>query len=967
LCANRDGRNGDADDTGKPETASGVLPADVCRASSGRLYRGGDVVFLEFLLLGLGVGAGYALEAQGITLIYRASGVINFGQTGFAIVGAFVYYAASNDGAAIGVALAAGAVAATLAGLVTYLLVMRPLAAAPPLIKVVATLGVFLICESVTNFFYPNGAAGTAPSVLPHQPLRIGHGVSVGADRLYLVGIAALATLLLAAAFRWTKYGLYTRAVAEDDVTFRGLGHSSDRISALNWALGGLLAGLTGILLSTIVGVSTTQISLLLVPALAASLIGRFQSFGLTFAAAIVIGVADSEATNYLPGGGWSQSIALVVIIAYLSIRGHLLPARGYIAARLPVVGDGRIRIVPAAIAVLAIGVALDFAPAAWANAAAISFGIAIIYMSLVIVTGYAGQLSLAQLSIAGFGALIAAHLSSDWHFPFLAALVVAVLAALPVGIIAGIPAFRARGMSVAIATLGLGFVIDEAVLANPSWSGGGLGIALGAPTFFGLDVNPILQPARYAIMSFGFLVLASLLLVALRRSHIGRRWLAIRANERAAASVGVHVGLSKLLALSVGSMLAAAGGVIIAFSEPLLTLTTGFSTNDSINAVVYTVIGGIGFVLGPINGGLIAAGGIVSYALTDYTGLSYSVVALIAGVVVIFNVLAAPAGVVPLLGHQLRAVGRLLPGPRRPQRDRRSVPLASEPSRRHESPPLQLSDVSVRFGGVTALSGVSLEVHAGQVLGVIGPNGAGKTSLVDVLTGLSRQHDGVVSVGNSRLNGVSPARRVERGISRSFQGIELFEDMSVLDNLRVAAEGRRASGTRGPRWRGSRAPVAWTRAAWARRPGRPGRAQPKALTLPAPCMAAVQAFGLAAELASLPLTLPYGRRRLAGIARSLAADPVFLILDEPAAGLGDADRGKLTELIRTLAATYGLGVLLIEHDMALVLASCDSIVALDGGKVIAHGLPDEIRQSEDVIRSFLGAKHDTPAAETAI
>jgi sulfate-transporting ATPase len=930
--------------------------------------RGGYVVFLEFLLLGLGVGAGYALEAQGITLIYRASGVINFAQTGFAIIGAFVYYALSVAGMPLGVALVAGLAASSAAGLVTFVAIMRPLTSSPPLIKVVATLGVFLVCESVTNLFYSNGTGGTAPSPLPQTPLHIGKDTSVGADRLWLTLLAVAITVLLAVVFRWTRFGLHTRAVAEDEVAFRGLGHSSDRVSAFNWALGGLLAGLTGIMLSAIIGVSTTQIALLLVPALAASLIGRFQSFSITLIAALAIGVADSEATNYLPGGGWSQSIALVVIIGFLAIRGHLLPARGYISARLPVVGDGRIRIIPAVVAVVVVAVAISFTSASWANAASISCGIAIVYLSLVIVTGYAGQLSLAQLAIAGFGALIAARLTSDLNFPFVAALVVAMLAALPVGIIAGIPVFRARGMSVAIATLGLGFVIDEAVLSNPSWTGNGLGISLGSPTFFGIDINPILAPTNYALMSFGFLVVACLVVAVLRRSRTGRRWLAIRANERAAASVGVHVGLSKLTALGVAAMLAAAGGVIIAFSAPLLTLPTGFGTDDSINAVVFTVIGGIGFIMGPVNGGLIASGGVIGYVLTQYTSLSYSVIALVAGVTVLFNVIAAPAGIVPLIGGQLRAVGKWLPKPGpwlpkvpwlpkalwRPAQP--AVRLVAEPGRRHPEQSLDLRDVTVRFGGVTAISEVSLTLHSGQVLGVIGPNGAGKTSLVDVLTGFTRRHDGDVAVGGSSVNGVNPAARVERGISRSFQGIELFDDMSILDNLRVATERRHASAAR----------ISWQ--AWLARLNPKTWTGPRELRLSASCLAAIETFNLGPELDSLPPALPYGRRRLAAIARSLAADPVFLVLDEPAAGLDDADRRKLIELIGVLSRESGIGVLLIEHDMALVLASSDSIVALEAGRVIAHGPPETIRQSGEVIRSFLGAKYDpSAAAETPI
>ncbi len=251
----------------------------------------------------------------------------------------------------------------------------------------------------------------------------------------------------------------------------------------------------------------------------------------------------------------------------------------------------------------------------------------------------------------------------------------------------------------------------------------------------------------------------------------------------------------------------------------------------------------------------------------------------------------------------------------------------------------LAVQHVGVHFGGVVAVDDVSLEVHPGEVLGLIGPNGAGKTTLIDVITGFTPPDTGSVMLDATSTNRWSPRRRAREGIGRSFQSLELFEDLDVLDNLRAASD--------------RRDPLAYlTDLVWPRSPPLSGTA-----------VAAVREFGLERDLDRRPSELPYGQRRLVGIARAVATRPSVLLLDEPAAGLDEAETRELSELVVRLAKEWGLGILLVEHDVSLVMAVCDRIVALDFGKVIATGTPDEIRGNAAVIAAYLGDPDDVGSA----
>jgi sulfate-transporting ATPase len=256
------------------------------------------------------------------------------------------------------------------------------------------------------------------------------------------------------------------------------------------------------------------------------------------------------------------------------------------------------------------------------------------------------------------------------------------------------------------------------------------------------------------------------------------------------------------------------------------------------------------------------------------------------------------------------------------------------------QSRTLYVDGLTVRYGGTTAVDDVTVEVRPGQILGLIGPNGAGKTSFIDAVTGFTKPAAGRLRLDDVDITSASPARRARLGISRSFQSLELFEDSTVLENLRVASDPRGLLGY-------------LTDLVLPRNPP----LSPEVVT-------AIREFGFEDDLDRIVENLSYGERRLLAIARAFASQPGVLLLDEPAAGLGDAETTELAHLVQRMAADFGVAVLLVEHDMNLVMNICDELVVLEFGKVIARGVPAEVRSNPDVIAAYLGNEHGTPASD---
>ena len=518
---------------------------------------------VRYAVLGLGIGALYALIAAGLVTVYRGSGIVNFAQ------GAFVMFAGYLD---YELTTAAGlnfwpatilTVAATAPlGAVVQLFVLRPMRNSSPMTRVVATLGVLVTLQSAAALHYGYQSISVA-SYLPTRSVDILPGVPIGLNDVIIFVIGLVATVALWAVYRFSPFGRLTSAVAENQRATASLGRSPDTIAVTNWMIGAGLAGLAGVLIAPITFLDPNGLALLVVPAMAAALVGGFASFPLAFAGALLIGIGESLTTRYVSNPGWSDSAAFLLIIVVVLIRGRGLPLRSFVLDRLAAVGSGRVRVIPLLVSYVVLMVLLGFVlPVQWILPTAVTLVAMLFCLSVLVVAGYGGQLSLAQYVIGGLAALVTAQLAGGTaHWPFVLAAPVGVAVAVAVGGLMGIPALRTRGITLAIVTLGLGVVLFSLVLNNSSYNGGVAGISIDPPTLFGWSINPLVYQGRYAMMCATALFLAGLAITNVRRGASGRKLLAVRSNERAATALGISVYRVKLYARSCSRPHAAASG----------------------------------------------------------------------------------------------------------------------------------------------------------------------------------------------------------------------------------------------------------------------------------------------------------------------------------------------------------------------------------------------------------------------
>jgi ABC-type branched-subunit amino acid transport system ATPase component/ABC-type branched-subunit amino acid transport system permease subunit len=906
-----------------------------------------------FLFLGLGNGAVFAALAMALVVTYRSSGVLNFATGAQSLYAAYTYTllrqgqllqpipglrATLSVGGAMGFlpALLITLAIQALLGAIMYLLVFRPLRNHRAVAKAVASLGLASLLTALVN--YQVGAQELlAGPIYPQQRYRVG-GMTIPMDRVWFAVTIIAVALLLTGIYRLTPFGLATRASAESEAGALVSGLSPDRIALFNWMISSVVAGLAGILIAPLVPLVPGSYTLFIVPALAAAVVGRFYALGPAVITGLALGALESVAVylnvaypSFPAGAG--EALPLVVVLVMLVARGKTLPSRGTLSKQtLGRAYRPRSLALPLVIGVPAAVAALYLFQGGLRDALITSFIMAVIALSLVVVTGYVGQISLAQLTLAGVAAFALSTIANSWGIPFPVAPILAALFATVVGVVVGLPALRIRGLLVGVVTLTLAAALEGVWFENNSIDGGASGLAVPAPRLFGLNLgigsgNDFPRPA-FGLLCLVVLVLVAVAVAKLRASRLGSAMLAVRADERSAAASGVNVARVKLTGFAIGAFIAGLGGSLIAYQA------------QNVNASPFTAIGGLALfttvflagitsVSGGLLAGLISSGGVLFFLLNNVFSVS-NWYAVIVGASVIVTVIFNPEGLV---------------GPFHARLDARRQKAAAGPAGASAAPAdltgaglardngatgpyvssgnaaalLRVHGMTVRYGGVVAVDDLSFTVPEGGITGLIGPNGAGKTTTMDAICGFA-DCGGTIELSGRTLHGLMPHRRAALGLGRTFQGGMLYEDLTVEENVVV---GQYVAGDRGP----------------------------------GQVTAILSVLGVAALCGRRVSELSQGQRQLVAVARALAGQPRLLLLDEPAAGLDNSESMWLAERLRGVRDT-GVTILLIDHDMSLVLGLCDEIHVLDFGALIASGPPDAIRGDQRVAAAYLGATH---------
>lgn len=597
--------------------------------------------FVLFALLGLGSGAVIAAIAVGVVLGWRGSGVIDLAAGASVMVAGYVFWTLRTG--FLGFELtAAPAMIVTLLFMVGYAVfvefaAVRPLRTASPLAKLVASLGVLLLAQAVVMLVFGSSPLASPP-VLTEDALSV-FGIAVPADQFIFAGVVVLLAAGLACLYRFTRFGLATRAASENEGSAVLAGLSPNAISLGNSILSHLVAGLVGVLAASIVGLSPTTLPLLIVPALAAALFARFTSFAVACAAGLLIGMGESvlfyvsqqswfptQDGFAMPGVQQLAEFGLVVIALWW--RGSSLPQRGDMVERsLPKVPNQNrllMRVVPV---VCVCAVALVILPADFRQAVATGLVATILCLSFIVIMGYVGQLSVVQLALAGVAGFALSHLATRWGIGFPLGPIIAVALATGLGVVIGASALRVRGVTLVVVTLAAAIAIEQAIFANAKWGGGQTGAPVESPTFLGVNLGPdsALRGLDGSLPSpvFGFFALAVatacyLFVANLRRGDLGRRMLAVRSNERAAAAAGINVRSIKLQGFAIASFLAGVAGVMYAYNFRTVSASS-YDTMIALMLVASVYVLGMTLAQGAVLAGFGATGAVVPLVLQTW------------------------------------------------------------------------------------------------------------------------------------------------------------------------------------------------------------------------------------------------------------------------------------------------------------------------------------------------------------
>jgi ABC-type branched-subunit amino acid transport system ATPase component/branched-subunit amino acid ABC-type transport system permease component len=888
---------------------------------------------MPLIIVGIAIGSVYGLAGVGLVLTYKTSGIFNFAHGALATIAAYVFYFLwVQNGVPWGIAAAISVlVLGTLVG-IGFESFARGLSRTTMLWGIVATVGVLISVEALFLILY--GAEDRPfPHFLPQSTFTI-FGTGVTYEQLITFLVSLLSTGALYVFFRTARMGKAMRAVVDDPNLLGLSGTSPSRVRRLAWIIGVMFAMASGLLLAPSVSLSSSALTLLVVEAFGAAAIGGFVSLPMTWVGGIVIGVAEAIITKYVSStsilGGLAASLPFIVLFVVLLVfpRRKLLVVRSVALVRRPPAWQfpGRAQtIIGLVVAAFLVTVPqfAGFRLSSWTTFLAYI----ILFLSLSLLVRTSGQVSLCQLGFAAIGAVAFSKLSVQAGLPWLVALILAGLVAVPIGALLAIPAIRLSGLYLALATLGFGLLLSEMFYqTNVMFGIVDTGLPMPKPhlSWIHLDTD-----SGFYYLVLVIAVVVAVVVVALERGRLGRVLRSMSESPTALATSGTSLNVTRVLVFCISAFIAAVAGALIgmvvqqvngASFDPFLSMT--------IMALIMLVIGGV-----PWNA-VAAAAGIILVPSYISSGQTSTYLQLLFGVGAVLAALGYQQGLIPQrwraaidrwgLKRSRRALTEPAPGP--------STPLvgAARPLG------LEIADLTVRFGGLVAVDKLSLKAGPQRITGLIGPNGAGKTTVFNACTNLVHADTGRFVLDGKDISRSGSAARARHGLGRTFQQMELCDSFTVAENVALGREAGMAGA-------GVRSHLV----------GRPGDHQKVAASV----LEAMELCGIGSLSGEQAGSLSTGQRRLVELARCLAGPFGFLLLDEPSSGLDPVETRAFGEILTRVVAERGTGILLVEHDMALVMSICEEIYVMDFGTLIFTGGPEETQASEVVRAAYLGTE----------
>ncbi|MBV9284500.1 MAG: ATP-binding cassette domain-containing protein [Acidimicrobiia bacterium] len=876
--------------------------------------------FLAFTVVGVVVGCIYALSATGLVVTYITSGIFNFAHGAVGMIAAFMYWRLTiQDGWPVLLALPFILfVFAPLLGVLIDLLIMRNLHKASEEVRVIVTVALMLFLIGVGQWIFDTGSSKVLPQFFSADHVRL-FSVNVSYHQIIVV-LAALAVAVGLRLFLFrTRVGVALRATVDAPDLASYFGAAPGRVRLLGWAMGSSLAALAGVLLAPLVTLDILLLTLLVINGYAAGIVGRLKSLPLTFAGGVALGLLESYVVGYGPRSVLSQLRPTVpVIFLYIALlifpQSRLRVGRA-LARRTTKVPSLRTSLIAGAVFVVAAWIAAT--TLSGSNVFTLGRGLisALILLSLVLLTGYGGQISLAQWTFVGFGAFAMGKVAGGDS-------VLGVLAAVGfagvIGALSALPALRLRGLYLALATFAFGVAMTPVFFDNNNIFGQGGALKVGRVLVHGNSAFVVLIAVVFAAAAVGVL--------AVRRSSFGRRLVAMSDSQVACATLGMSLTWTKLIVFAASAALAGLAGALYGGLQGSVG-SLNFQILNSLAIFLLLAVWGVDSVLAALLGGLSYALLFVLSAHFHVRGLSFMLTGLAA-----LGLARNPDGAIALTSDNFerikgwwRARGERRPAEAAP--DLGFVPLvvnagagaANGAGNGHHgpTPALELIDLHTGYGRIEVVHGVDLVVPQATVFALLGPNGAGKSTLIRTASGGHAAWSGCVHISGVHVNGAAPEAMARLGVCTVPEGRSIFANLTVAENLRMMTY--RAGVT-------------------------DDEVEERAYS----------AFPRLAERRhQLAGTLSGGEQQMLAMARAVATNPKLLLLDEISLGLAPRIVAGLYEHVAQLKE-QGMAILLVEQFVQTALSVADFAAVMTQGRIYRMGETGDI--TDAVSAAYMGA-----------